>query len=96
MCNVFTPPAILWTKSYLSNRTQRVFNGRVFFNGSLSNIIQVDSGVPQGRHEYPTRHTTRGLVTVPKSRTDYGRRTVLHSAMTTWNSISHQLTDASS
>ena len=29
-------PAIMWIKSYLSNRTQRVF-----FNGSLSNIIQV-------------------------------------------------------
>jgi hypothetical protein len=24
---------------------------------------------------YPTRHATRGLFTVPKSRTDYGRRT---------------------
>jgi hypothetical protein len=36
MCYGFTPPAILWIKSYLSNRTQRVF-----FNGSLSNIIQV-------------------------------------------------------
>ena len=34
MCNGFTPPAILWIKSYLSNRTQRVF-----FNGSLSNKI---------------------------------------------------------
>ena len=43
MCNGFTHPAILWIKSYLSNRTQRVF-----FNGSLSNIIQVESGIPQG------------------------------------------------
>jgi hypothetical protein len=43
MCYGFTPPAILWIKSYLSNRTQRVF-----FNGSLSNIIQVESGIPQG------------------------------------------------
>uniref|UniRef100_A0A4W5JZL5 Spectrin beta chain n=1 Tax=Hucho hucho TaxID=62062 RepID=A0A4W5JZL5_9TELE len=47
-------------------------------------------------HTYPTRHATRGLFTVPKSRTDYGRHTVLHRAMTTWNSIPHQLTDASS
>ena len=47
-------------------------------------------------HAYPTRHATRGLFTVPKSRTDYGRRTVLHRAMTTWNSIPHQVTDASS
>ena len=38
-------------------------------------------------HAYPTRHATRGLFTVPKSITDYGRHTVLHRAMTTWNSI---------
>ena len=43
MCYGFTPPAILWIKSYRSNRTQRVF-----FNGNLSNIIQVESGIPQG------------------------------------------------
>ena len=43
MCYGFTPPAILWIKSYLSNRTNSVF-----FNGSLSNIIQVESGIPQG------------------------------------------------
>ena len=30
VCYGFTPHAILWIKSYLSNRTQRVF-----FNGSL-------------------------------------------------------------
>jgi hypothetical protein len=47
-------------------------------------------------HAYPTRHATKGLFTVPKSRTYYGRRTVLHRAMTTWNSIPHQVTDASS
>ena len=29
-------------------------------------------------------------------RTDYGRHTVLHRAMTTWNSITHQVSDASS
>ena len=38
MCCGFTPPAILWIKSYLSNRTQRVF-----FNGSLSN--KEESGI---------------------------------------------------
>ena len=43
MCYCVTPPAILWIKSYLSNRTQRVF-----FNGSLSSTIQVASGIPQG------------------------------------------------
>jgi hypothetical protein len=43
-------------------------------------------------HAYPTRHTTRGLFTVPKSRTDYGRCTVLNK----WNSIPHQVTHTSS
>jgi hypothetical protein len=47
-------------------------------------------------HAYPTRNASRGLFTVPKSRTDYGRHTVLHRAMATWNSIPHQVTDASS
>ena len=47
-------------------------------------------------HTYPTRHATKGLFTVPKSRTDYGRHTVLHRAVTTWNSIPHQVTHASS
>ena len=41
---------------------------------------------------YPTRHATR----IPKCRTDYWRRTVLYRAMATWNSIPHQVTDASS
>ena len=35
--------AHVWINSYLSSRTQRVF-----FNGSLANIIEVDSGIPQG------------------------------------------------
>ena len=43
-------------------------------------------------HAYHTRHATRGIFTVPKSRTDYGRHTVLHRPMTTWNSIPHQVT----
>ena len=47
-------------------------------------------------HAYPTRHATRGFFTVCKSRTDYGRHTVLHRAMTRFNSIPHQVTDASS
>ena len=41
MCYGFTPPVIMWIKSYLSNRTQRVF-----FNGSFSNIIQVIRNSP--------------------------------------------------
>ena len=47
-------------------------------------------------HAYPTRHVTRGLFKIHKSRTNYGRRTVLDRALTTWNSIPHQITDASS
>ena len=43
MCYGFTLPAIMWIKSYLSNKTQRVF-----FNGSISNTIQFESGNPQG------------------------------------------------
>jgi hypothetical protein len=42
MCYGFTPPAIMWIKSCLSNRTQKVC-----FNESLSNIIQLESGIPQ-------------------------------------------------
>ena len=49
-----------------------------------------------GTHAYPTRHATRGLFRVPKSKTDYMRCRVLHRAMTTWNSIPHQVTHASS
>jgi hypothetical protein len=45
-------------------------------------------------HALPTSHATIDLFTIPKSRTDYGRHTVLHRAMTTWNSIPHQVTDA--
>jgi hypothetical protein len=45
-------------------------------------------------HAYPTRHAT-SLFTIPKCRADYGRCTVLHRAMTTYNSIPHQVTDAS-
>ena len=46
-------------------------------------------------------HTTRTPKHTPQDispdvRTDYGRHTVLHRAMTTWNSSPHQVTDASS
>ena len=47
-------------------------------------------------HPYPTQHATRDLSTIPKSRTDYGRRTGLCRALATWNSIPHQVTDANS
>jgi hypothetical protein len=47
-------------------------------------------------HAYPTRHATRGPFIVPKFRTDYGRHRVLHRAVTTRNSIPHQVTDACS
>ena len=41
MCYGYIPCYIV--DKELPNRTQRVF-----FNGSLSNIIQVESGIPQG------------------------------------------------
>ena len=47
-------------------------------------------------HAYPSRHSRRGLFTVLMYRTDYGRCTVLHRAMTTWNIIPHQVAHASS
>jgi hypothetical protein len=50
ICYGFTPPAILWIKSYLTNRTQRAF-----FNGSLAKIIQVKSGILQSRCLGPLR-----------------------------------------
>ena len=46
-------------------------------------------------HKYHTIHATRGLFTIPKSRADYGRRTLLRRAMTTLNSILHQVTQTS-
>ena len=39
----FATSAVLWSQSYLFNRTQRVF-----FNGSFSNVKHVKCGVPQG------------------------------------------------
>lgn len=42
-CYGFLSSAVTWMKSYLSNRSQRVF-----FNGSLSDIKHVHSGIPQG------------------------------------------------
>ena len=45
---------------------------------------------------YPTRDATRSFFTDPKSRTNYRNRKVLHRAMTTWNFISHHVTQSSS
>jgi ABC-type Mn2+/Zn2+ transport system ATPase subunit len=42
MCYGLSTSAILWIRSSLSNRTQRVF-----FNGSFSNAKHVKCGVPQ-------------------------------------------------
>ena len=61
MCYGFTPPAILWIKSYLSNRTQRVY-----FNGSLANIIQIESGIPQGNCLGPLLTTCHWLGVRPE------------------------------
>lgn len=42
-CYSFSPSALTWVKSYLSDRTQQVF-----FNGSFSNCIRTSCSVPQG------------------------------------------------
>ena len=38
-------------------------------------------------HIYPTRHATRGLFTVPKSRTNSRKRAVFYRAIIAWNLI---------
>jgi hypothetical protein len=47
-------------------------------------------------HTYPTRHATRGLITVPKSRTNARKHTVLYRAMIAWNSLSSQIAQVNS
>ena len=42
-CYGFTPSAVAWIESYLTNRKQKVF-----FNGSLSNPRHLQCGIPQG------------------------------------------------
>ena len=80
------------------NKELQVVSEWVARNKLSLNISKTKSttGTQLDIHAYPTRHSTKGLFTVSKSRTDYGRQTVLHRAMTTWNSIPHQVTDASS
>jgi hypothetical protein len=49
-------------------------------------------------HRSDTQHTPQDKspeVSSQSSITDYGRHTVLHRVMSTWNSIPHQVTDAS-
>jgi hypothetical protein len=46
-------------------------------------------------HLYNTRHAARGLFTVPRFRTEAGKRTVLNRAMTSWNSLPAQVTQDS-
>lgn len=43
VCYGFKPSAATWMESYLMDRSQRVF-----FNGSYSNSVLVESGIPQG------------------------------------------------
>ena len=47
-------------------------------------------------HTYPTRHVTRGLFTVPKSRTNSRKRTVLYRAIISWNSIASHIAQMNS
>jgi hypothetical protein len=79
---------------------ERLTSSRLVFVRGVDKL-NVPSGLfklqahSSGTHAYLTRHA-RGLFTIHKSRTDYGRRTVLHRAITTWNSIPHQVTDSNS
>ena len=43
-------------------------------------------------HNYPTKHTTKGLFTVPKSRTNSIKSTVLYRDVIAWNSVPSHIT----
>ena len=51
-CYGFTESAILWMKSYLTNRKQQVY-----FNGSYSEVGEISCGVPQGSCLGPLLYT---------------------------------------
>ena len=59
--------------------------------------VSVKTTCKQLRHPcIPHKTCHQSSLHNPKSTTDYGRHTVLHRVMPTWNSIPHQVTDASS
>ena len=55
------------------------------------NVLKIPNGLhcqlthSSDTHTYLTRHDTRGLFTVPKSRTNSRKRTVLYRALIAWN-----------
>ena len=51
----------------------------------ISNCLHSQLTYSSDTHTYPTRHTTRGLFTVPKSITNSRKRTVLYRALIAWN-----------
>ena len=64
----------------------------------LHHMLKVPNGLfkqlahSSDTHMVNTTHGTRGLFTVPRSRTEAGKHTVLNTAMTTWNSLPPQVT----
>ena len=85
--NRITHPAIMWVKSYLSNRTQRVF-----FNGPLSNIIQLESGIPQSNCLGPLLFSMFTNDTLSKARVSmHANDSTLYTSATTVTEITATL-----
>lgn len=61
----------------------------------VSNCLVKQLAHSSDTHWYNTRHAARGLFTVPRSRTEAGKHTVLNRAMTTWNSLPPRVTQTS-
>ena len=69
---------MLWIKTYPSNRTQWAF-----FNGSLSNIIQVESGIPQGNCQFSIFTNDMPLALSNASVSMYADYSTLYTSATT-------------
>ena len=59
----------------------------VFIRNIVSNNLHRQITHRTDTHTYPIRHGTRGLFTVPRSRTNSRKRPVLYRAMSAWNSL---------
>ena len=53
----------------------------------ISNCLHSQLTQSSDTHTYQTRHATRGLFTVPESRTNSRKRTILYRALIAWNFI---------
>ena len=54
---------------------------------NIPNVLHSQFTHSSDTHNYPTRHASRGLFTVPKSRTNSRKFTVLYRAIIAWNSV---------